>query len=484
MKFTNKFILSAVVTASILAAPSCKPKFYEEPAPAAATAGQINFSKYVAVGSGISAGFADNALFTEGQNNAYPALLAKKFREVNPSLHFVQPDINSVNGWSGGTLGRSVLKTPACSTVSIGGVALPGESLVLPYTGNKSEVTNLSVPFIRLANTNTTKVSAGTNATNPEPYYNRITDAGTLGIASEAKKRQASVFTVWLGYTDALRYATSGGTTALLTRDEFKTYINQVLDSLLAVQGSKGVIGNIPYVDQFPVVTNNNRRLTSSTDPAKNPVRLKQAKADEYNTALGSAIFSGAPGNNNYFAIQTGSGNVRQLSTSKDFIVRGNVLDSVGTGARDSLAVRSCTPNLTRRTEVGLIKPISNDAVLDKEEITYLRSVIDQYNAEITALVNARNSSGEKRLAVVDFNGFYTRLTDPLQGVAYGSIITRANQPSLGPDFGGFYSLDRIHPTPRGQSLIANEFLKVFNQNFGSTFSLYHPGDFRINEIE
>src|SRR4051812_6308042 len=82
--------LAFFIFLSLLAAmTSCKPKFYEAPGPGVATAGNADFTKYVAVGATASAGFMDNALYTEGQNNSFPNLIAQKLKEVNPSLSFV-----------------------------------------------------------------------------------------------------------------------------------------------------------------------------------------------------------------------------------------------------------------------------------------------------------------------------------------------------------------------------------------------------------
>ena len=45
---------------------------------------------------------------------------------------------------------------------------------------------------------------------------------------------------------------------------------------------------------------------------------------------------------------------------------------------------------------------------------------------------------------------------------------------------GGAFSLDGVHPSPRGYSLIANEFLKAINLRYGSNFKEYNFSDFRI----
>jgi hypothetical protein len=488
LPFRNEVVF-LVILFVISALTSCRPKFYEAPTPGAAGAGSVNFNKYVAVGQTTESGYADNALYTEAQNNSYPNLIAQKIKEVNPSLQWFQADINSVNGWQfskSGKNGRYFLASSTCTSITFPRDTAVGDATINSFSGNQADITNLSVPFLLTTNFNTATVPAGTKSTNPAPYYNRIVNAGTTkGIASEAKQRNASFFTVSVGFEDALKAAKSGVVTSMVSVSTFQQGVQDILDSLLDVPGSKGVIATIPYVDLIPVITNNNRRLTSSSDPAKNPVRFpSQTYADSLSILVtgSTGLFSGATGNKNNYAIKTGAGTIRQLSTSKDFILRSNLLDSVGFGKIDPNATRTCTPNNNPRTGKGFNAAIADADVLDQTEITTLRAQIDAYNNAIKTLVAARNTNGV-RVAIVDLNAFYTTLTDPLYGIQYGSSIIRANHPSLGPDFGGFYSLDRTYPTPKGQSLLANEFIKVINATWGASLHLYNPDDFRANII-
>ena len=46
------------------------------------TAGSADFSKYVAVGNSLCAGYSDNALFRAGQENSYPNILSQQFALV------------------------------------------------------------------------------------------------------------------------------------------------------------------------------------------------------------------------------------------------------------------------------------------------------------------------------------------------------------------------------------------------------------------
>src|SRR5690606_36231053 len=54
------------------------------------TAGNADFSKYVAVGASFSAGFTDNALFIAGQQNSFPNILSQQFANAGGGS-FSQP---------------------------------------------------------------------------------------------------------------------------------------------------------------------------------------------------------------------------------------------------------------------------------------------------------------------------------------------------------------------------------------------------------
>jgi len=63
--------------------------------------GSVDFSKYVAVGNSLTAGLMDAALFTSGQQNSFPNILAQQF-QINGvgGGTFNQPDINSTTGFN------------------------------------------------------------------------------------------------------------------------------------------------------------------------------------------------------------------------------------------------------------------------------------------------------------------------------------------------------------------------------------------------
>ena len=64
-----------IVILVLLAVAGCKTSF-DDPK---YSAGEADFSRYVAVGGDYTAGFADNALYLESQQNSFPNILSSRF---------------------------------------------------------------------------------------------------------------------------------------------------------------------------------------------------------------------------------------------------------------------------------------------------------------------------------------------------------------------------------------------------------------------
>jgi hypothetical protein len=86
MKNTTLYfiMLAALVTSS------CETSF-DEPK---SSAGAVDLTRYVAIGNSLTAGYADNALYLEGQQNAYPAILAQQFKKAGGAAVFNTPIFN------------------------------------------------------------------------------------------------------------------------------------------------------------------------------------------------------------------------------------------------------------------------------------------------------------------------------------------------------------------------------------------------------
>src|ERR1700761_9245321 len=74
------------LSAGLLFLAACKPEIHN-PAP---TKGRADFTRYIAVGNSLTAGYADGGLYLEGQENSYPSIMAKQMQAVGGGV-FNQP---------------------------------------------------------------------------------------------------------------------------------------------------------------------------------------------------------------------------------------------------------------------------------------------------------------------------------------------------------------------------------------------------------
>lgn len=108
------------------------------------TAGDADFSNYVALGNSLTAGYADGALYITGQENSYPNILAQQFAKVQSTDGFTQP-LMSDN--AGGLLLGGTQITSNRRVLAVGASGNPSPQL---YTGMQptTDITNvLSGPF-------------------------------------------------------------------------------------------------------------------------------------------------------------------------------------------------------------------------------------------------------------------------------------------------------------------------------------------------
>ncbi|GBL35587.1 hypothetical protein EMGBS15_11820 [Filimonas sp.] len=63
---------------------SCKPNLKVNPV----SSGEADFSRYVAIGNSLTAGYTDGALYKDGQINSYPNMLASQFMQAGGEEEF------------------------------------------------------------------------------------------------------------------------------------------------------------------------------------------------------------------------------------------------------------------------------------------------------------------------------------------------------------------------------------------------------------
>lgn len=114
---------------------------------------------------------------------------------------------------------------------------------------------------------------------------------------------------------------------------------------------------------------------------------------------------------------------------------------------------------------IGVSIPLSDQFVLAVSEQVRITAASTAYNATIQAL------AGAKGLAYVDAKSALARLSTG--GIAYdGGILTSQFVT------GGAFSLDGVHPTPRGYAYTANLIIKSINDTYGATIPMVHIGNY------
>ncbi|WP_354583872.1 SGNH/GDSL hydrolase family protein [Hymenobacter sp. UYCo722] len=438
-----------------------------------ASAGSADVSSYIAVGNSLTAGYADGGLYREGQLNSYPSILAGQFAKAGGG-NFVQPLFTEAQSNGAGYLrlaGFTATGSPITANVTTN-LAIRGGSATAPlYTKFTDPVNNLGVPGIRMADINT----PGYGSVQGNPYFERITPDATP-LQTYLQRVQATVasikptfFTEWLGNNDVLGYATSGGASTVATNSltsvaTFTTNAGLVLDAL-TVNGAKGVVATIPDVTGIPffttvgpsfkatLVANNVPGLVALTGAApgnaastnRKPIAtadIRDASGGRQLFTLTSSAFLGL------FGRPTGA-------PWRSFVPKANLSAYlVGYGIDTTTVFGSAT------------NPIPSSFVLDDAEQVLVANATAGFNNALITAANARN------LAVFDANLFF-------RSVASGGYVVNAANNTAGYLSGNLFSLDGVHPTPRGYAVIANEILKAINAKYGSTFTGVNANSYR-----
>ncbi|MDF2448675.1 MAG: hypothetical protein K0R26_1179 [Bacteroidota bacterium] len=406
---------------------ACKPKF-DTPDP---DNGNIDVSNYVALGSAITAGYANGGLYYEAQQNSYAAILAEQFKLVGGG-EFKIPHVSPASiGVGSGNNAPSRLgdRTDCLGAVSLGPVKIASQGDILVFSNivfNQGPFNNMSVPDMKITDANVNGLS--------NPFYQRMASSTSSSVLSDAVFKNPTFFSIMLGLDDALNFAIKGAASGSLTPVSgsagigFEASLIQVIDQLSS-NGSKGVIANIPNI----------RNLAYFNTIAWNALKLDATSAANltsfYSSLDGTTFHEG----DNGFVIMDSKNpflGFRQ-SVQGELILLNTPLDSI------------------KCHKWGSLIPIPDRYSLTLSEIDSIEDAINAYNV---ILKNVANSRG---LAFVDVNAFFEKVKI---GFIYNGVNVNAAFVS-----GGFYSLDGLNLTPRGNALLANEFIKAINAHYNST---------------
>lgn len=515
VKYLSFLAAAAVITA-------CEPEFDESIDEGNVyDSGEADFTKFVAVGNSLTAGFADNALYLEAQETSFPAIMAEQFELVDGG-EFTQPLVaNNVGGLllNGQPIAGPRLVLGSNSGVPTGPVPFDGPIETEVTNKVTGPLNNFGVPGAKSYHLVAPGYGsvAGVPAGTANPYYARFSSSESSTVLGDAVAANGTMFTLWIGNNDILGFATSGGVGVDQTGNPDPTTYgpNDITDPMafggvynallegLTGNGAQGVVINIPDVTSIPYFTTVPFNPLDGTDPAFGPQvpALNQfwGLLNQIFTAVGqpdrAVVFnpdgpsgvvirdedlvdiapqiagvlqqSGfpAPIAQLYGDIygQVRQANANDLITFPSAAIIGqpdpqNVSDLVAQGLPQAdaelLSVR------------GVTQPLTDANVLTGSERMLVANAQAAYNATIEALANQYD------LAFVDAQSL-------LQDVASGGISFDGGVITSTYATGGAFSLDAVHPTPRGYAVIANAVIDAINEKYGSTVPGVNPGQYR-----
>lgn len=452
------------------------------------SSGAADFSKYVSVGNSLTAGFADGALYLEGQKYSYPNIMADRFSYAGGGI-FTQPLVSDNTG--GMILGGAPEDDFPNRLVLSGDPLAPS---LLPGTPTTHMSNVLTGPFNNVSAPGTKSFHLGANTYgNPgalpaaNPYYIRFASSTSATMIGDAVAQNPTFFSLWIGNNDILSFATSGGIGVdqsgnlnpasygendITDPNVFASVYNDLLNALTA-NGAKGVVMNLPSVTSIPYFT---------TVPY-NPIPMDAATATGTNgayaayngglaAAMGGGLINAAELTQRTINFTAGQ-NALVIEDESLTNLSALSLPSIRQATAADLILLTTAPLIgtladpTNPTSViGVGVPLNDGQALTANEISMIANAQTAYNNSISSL-----SSSNPDVVLVDVKSAMQQLSNG--GLSFdGGIITSEFAT------GGGFSLDGVHPTARGYAFIANIILKRINEEFGATVPLTNPGTY------
>ncbi len=536
----NIYIYIALASFGFVA---CEPEFnqpLEDTPIAVQSSGIADFSTYISIGNSLTAGFADGALYRDGQENSFANLLANQMKSAGGgefNIPFMPDNIGGFKGFEDIDFGtRFVLdvdtqgnQTPSplsetanndiatrAEGTSFNNMGVPGAKsyqLLLPGLGNPNNVVRCPL--------------------RANPYFARFAQTPLSTIIGDATAQAPTFFTLWTGNNDVLSYATSGGApeeqcdgsileatnqvgtfsldlstatpqdVAQAYRTVANTYgSNDISDPALATttialiantltangtNNTRGVVANIPEITSIPFFTTvPNNALVLTAEQAAGLTGFFGLYANITGNPNFAFQFNEGP---NRFIIRTVPtsetnpiGDFRQMTENELLLltIDQNALRTEGYGSA------RITPEIA-----GILQTIGAGGTFDPADVPKILTAVNAINdedvldttelEELSAAITAFNTG---IASVVDANpnivlyDANSRLKELSGGITSEGITVTSEFGS-----GGAFSLDGVHLTPRGNAVIANDLIEIINSNFDATLQPVPVGSFNTITI-
>jgi lysophospholipase L1-like esterase len=487
------------------------------------TPGTAVLTKYVALGDSFSAGYSDGALFVKGQEGSYVNVLSKQFAAAGGGA-FATP-LTSDN--VGGLLFGGVSNPDFGPRVAMLGLNPDGTPNIkpVPFASTTEVMAHITGPFNNLGVPGAKSfhlIAPGYGDINKlplgtaNPYFVRFATVSGTTVLKDATDQNPTFFSLWIGGNDVLAYATSGGIGVNQTGNSNPaTYgKNDITDpgvfanvysglvAKLTEKGAKGVVANLPYVNTLPFFGTVPYNPLTAKGIGIGSVALGNAAIDDLNaklygplkqvlTALGAgdrinllkttpitldavdvvnpllisdeklpnlsaqltAAFTPIVGAKTAGFYGLVFGQARQAKPTD--LVLLTTKSAIGAAPTDKDSGIGFAPP-SPFNKFGITYPLQDKHILIPAEIAEIKIATDAYNVTIKAAADA------KGLAFVDTRTTMAQLSTT--GIRFGNF-----QMTSAFVTGGAFSLDGVHPSPRGYAHIANLFVDAINVTFGAT---------------
>jgi len=499
------------------------------------TSGVADFSTFVSVGNSLTAGYSDGALFKSGQESSFPSILANQFALAGGG-EFTQPLVNDDLGGlllGGNQISENRFILNFDLLIGNGPVRLSGTPSTEVSNVLSGPFNNMGVPGAKSFHLgfsgygNIAGVGAYSN-----PYYVRMATNPGAKVIEDAMVQSPTFFSLWIGNNDVLSYATSGGDgkdqkgnfdptsyggNDITDPNVFAGIYSDLLEALTS-GGAKGIVTTLPNVTNIPYFTtvtynpldpstnealkaqiptvnsvygalnqifvalDQEDRVVVFSETNTNPVVIK----DEYLIDLSAQIEGALNASPTFvpFIAQFGLpaeaaplvanllgsfyGQSRP-ATAEDLVVLPSST-VIGTVNMDSLAYlmsKGLPQALAGQFSVeGITLPLADKWVLTPEEQEEVNTAQVAYNQAITSLATQYN------LALFDAASLLTTLID--NGITQDGITTTGVFAT-----GGGFSLDGVHPSPRGYAILANGMIDAINSTYQSNLPHVNIGDYK-----
>lgn len=508
-----KNLIKILIGFSVVAFISCDPKFDDPVDEVQVTSGDADFSKYVAIGNSLTAGYADNALYSSGQENSYPNMLAGSMAMAGGGA-FTQPMMpDDIGGFSDlGEPGKLVLQIVEGALAPI---PMDAQSPFTPASGGPFN--NMGVPgaksFHLVAPGYGNPAGIATGQANP--YYARFASSPEASVMQDVLMQQPTFFSLWIGNNDVLSYATSGGVGVDQTGNPDPTtygpnditdptlyggVIQGILEQLVNQGGAKGVIANIPSITNIPFFTTvphapldpsnpdfgnmipalndlfgqlnavfdflgaPERKIEFYTDQAS-PVVIKDKTLDDMSELIQGILIQQGMDPAMAFLLSSTYGQSRQ-ATANDLLVltSQSVIGEVDEARVAALMQLGVPQEQAIQLSVGGITyPLEDQWVLIPSETQAIINATESYNAILAQLAH------DYELAFVDAHAAMEALSLEA-GITYNGTNYTTTFVT-----GGAFSLDGVHLTGKGYAVVNNFFVQAINEKYGSTLPEVNP---------